>query len=63
MVPNAPKYYENATKDEFTLKWGGLGAFQSARVHLGMFHYDSNLGAKWAEVVQLIQKFLPRSRV
>ena len=28
-------------------------------VHLGMFHYDNKLGAKWAEVVQLMQKFVP----
>ena len=39
-----------------------FGAFHSARVHLGMFHYGSKLGAKRAEVVQLMQKFVPRSR-
>jgi len=27
MVPNAPKHYENATKDEFRVQWGGSGAF------------------------------------
>ena len=32
----------------------------SVLVHLGMFYYDSKLGAKWAE---LVQKFVPRSRV
>ena len=27
MVPNAPKHYENAAKDEFRVQWGGSGAF------------------------------------
>jgi len=27
MVPNAPKHYENTTKDEFRVQWGGSGAF------------------------------------
>ena len=27
IVPKAPKHYENATKDEFRVKWVGLGAF------------------------------------
>ena len=27
IVPKAPKYYENATKDEFRVKWVGSGAF------------------------------------
>ena len=40
-----------------------FGAFHSARVHLGMFHYGSKLGAKRAEVVQLMQKFVPRSHI
>ena len=40
-----------------------FGAFHSARVHLGMFHYGSKLGAKRAEVVQLIQKFVPWSHI
>ena len=40
-----------------------FGVFHSVREHLGLFSYDSKLGAKWAEVVQLMQKFMPRSRV
>ena len=27
MVPNAHKHYKNTTKDEFSVQWGGLGAF------------------------------------
>ena len=32
-------------------------------VHLEPFRYCSKLGANWAELVQLMQKFMPRSRV
>ena len=38
-------------------------AFCSVWVHLGSFRYCMKLGAKWAELVQLIQKFVPRIRV
>ena len=38
-------------------------AFRSVWVHLGLFHYCMKLDAKWAELVQLMQKFVPRSRV
>ena len=38
-------------------------AFRKAWVHLGSFHYCTKLGAKWAELVQLMQKFMPWSRV
>ena len=31
--------------------------------HLGAFCYDNKLGAKLAELVQLMQKFVPQSRV
>jgi hypothetical protein len=34
-------------------------AFHSIRVHLGLFYYGSQLGAKRAEQVQLMQKFVP----
>jgi hypothetical protein len=40
-----------------------FGAFLYVWVHLGPFHYCTKLGAKWAKLVQLIQKFMPRSRV
>ena len=40
-----------------------FGAFHSARVHLGMFHYGNKLGAKRAEVVQLMQMFVPWSHI
>jgi len=46
-----------------TLSTLGFGAFQSVWVHLGPFRYCMKLGAKWVEVVQLIQKFVPRSRI
>ena len=38
-------------------------AFRKVWVHLGPFRYCTKLGAKWAELVQLMQKFMPRSRV
>ena len=46
-----------------TLSTPCFGAFHSVWVHLGPFRYCMKLGAKWVEVVQLIQKFMPRSRV
>ena len=38
-------------------------AFGNGWVHLGSFRYCTKLGAKWAELEQLMQKFVPRSRV
>ena len=38
-------------------------AFRKVWVHLGSFHYCTKLGAKWAVLVQLMQKFMPRSCV
>jgi len=38
-------------------------AFRSVWVHLGPFRYSMKLGAKWTKLVQLMQKFGPRSRV
>ena len=35
----------------------------NVRVHLELFCYNSKLSAKWAELVQLMQKFVPRSPV
>ena len=40
-----------------------IGAFRSVWVHFGLFRYCTKLGAKWAELVQLVQKFRPRSRI
>src|SRR6185295_11320049 len=40
-----------------------FSVFRNIWVHLGQFRYGTNLGAKWAELVQLMQKFMPRSRV
>src|SRR6185295_19279072 len=40
-----------------------FGAFHSVRVHLGLFCYGSKLGGKRVELVQLMQKFMPRSHV
>ena len=39
-----------------------IAAFRSVWVHLELFRYCTKLGAKRAELVQLMQKFLPRSR-
>ena len=38
-------------------------AFRSVWVHLGPFRYCMKLGAKWAELMKLMQKFVPRSCV
>ena len=46
-----------------TLSTPCFGAFHSVWVHMGPFRYCMKLGAKWVEVVQLIQKFVPRNRV
>ena len=43
-----------------TLSTACFGAFHSVWVHLGPFRYYMKLGAKWADVVQLMQKFVPR---
>ena len=40
-----------------------FGAFHTIWVHLGPFRRLTKLGSKRAELVQLIQKFMPRSRV
>ena len=40
-----------------------FSVFRNVWVHLGQFRYCTKLGAKWAELVQLMQKFMPRSRV
>jgi hypothetical protein len=39
-----------------------IGAFRSVWVHLGSFHYCMKLGAKQAELVHIMQLFVPRSR-
>jgi len=40
-----------------------FGAFRNVWVHLGSLRYCAQLVAKWAELVQLMQKFVPQSRV
>ena len=40
-----------------------FGALYSVWVHLGSFRNSMKLDAKQVELVQLMQKFLPRSRV
>ena len=40
-----------------------FGASRSVWVHFGLFHYCTKLGTKWAELVQLMHMFLPRSRI
>ena len=37
--------------------------FRKVWVHLESFRYYTKLGAKWAEWVQLMQKFIQRGRV
>ena len=38
-------------------------AFLSIWVHLGPFRYCTKLGAKWANLVQLMQEFVPQSLI
>ena len=52
-APNPPHWTLNSSFVVFLSVW----------VHLGLFCYGSKLNAKWAELVQLMQKFVPRSRV
>ena len=40
-----------------------IAEFRSVSEHFGLFPYCTKLGAKRAEPVQLMQKFLPRSRI
>ena len=40
-----------------------FGAFRTLWVHLGPFCFLVKLGSKWAELVQLMQEFVPQSRV
>ena len=52
-APNPPHWTPNST----------FVTFRSVWVHLGPFRYCMKLGAKWAELVQLMQNFMPRSHV
>ena len=38
-------------------------ASHSVRMHFGLFRYCTKLDTKRAELVQLMQKFVPRSRI
>ena len=40
-----------------------FGSICSIWVHFGLFRYCTKLDTKWAEQVQLMQKFVPRSRI
>src|SRR6185295_20250196 len=40
-----------------------FGAFLSVSVHLEPFRYCTKLGAKWANLVQLMQEFVPQSLI
>ena len=40
-----------------------FGAFLSVWVHLELFLYCMKLGAKWANLVQLMQEFVPQSLI
>ena len=52
-APNPPHWILNSC----------LCASRSVWSHLAMFHYYTKLGAKRVELVQLMQKFVPRSRI
>ena len=53
----------NATNPPHWTLYQCFGAFRSIWVHLGSFRKCRKVGAKHTELVQLIQKFLPRSHV
>src|SRR6185295_1401024 len=40
-----------------------FGAFLSVWVHLEPFRYCTKLGAKWANLVQLMQEYVPQSLI
>ena len=40
-----------------------FGASPSVWVYLALFRYYTKLGAKWVELVQLMQMFLPRGHI
>ena len=52
-APNPPHWTLNSC----------FGASHSVWVHFGLFHYCTKLGAKRVKLVQLVQKFMPRSRI
>ena len=56
-------FHMNAPDTHQGTQNSGLVTFCNVWMHLGSFRYGNKLGAKWAELVQLMQKFLPRSRV
>ena len=60
----AAKIFATSTPDPThrTLN-SSFGAFHRVQVHLGLFCSSSKLGAKRAELVQLMQNVMPRSRV
>src|SRR6185436_353949 len=52
-APNPPHWTLNSC----------LCVSRSDWVYLAMFRYYTKLGAKWVELVQLMQKFFPRNRI
>ena len=40
-----------------------FGLFLSTWVHLGLFRYCTKLGAKWTNLLHLMQKFMPQSLI
>ena len=52
-TPGPPRWNRNSC----------IGAFCSVWVHFELFRYCLKLGAERAELEQLMQKFMPRSRI
>ena len=44
-------------------RYSWIGAFCSVWVHFGLFHYCTKLDAKWAEMVELMHKFVAWNRI
>ena len=52
IAPDPPHWTQNSC----------FGVFHNVWMHLRSFRNCMKLGAKWIELVQLLQKFMPRSR-
>ena len=52
-------HYEHARSTPLDPK-SCFRVFRNIWVHSGPFRYCTKIGAKWAELVQLMQKFMPR---
>jgi hypothetical protein len=57
IFPNQRSHSHQSTLNSY------IGAFCTVWLHLWPFRYGTIVYAKWAEILQLVQKYVPRSRV